>query len=90
MRLWIKKYVFGLKWSLTLVPEVSVSVPENLKDAQSPRVILLFTRLSVGLFREKLFCMFVCLLVCFVNELFSDADYTGSTAIWVHCRFSVL
>jgi hypothetical protein len=41
VRLWIKKYVFELKWSFTLVPEVSVSVPEKLTDAQSPPVFSL-------------------------------------------------
>ena len=76
LRLWIKKYVFELKWSLTLVPEVSVSVPEKLNDAQSPPVISLLGECGV-VWRKALF--FVYLLVCFVNELFSDADYIAST-----------
>jgi hypothetical protein len=41
MRLWIKKYVFELKWNFSLVPDVLVSVPANLTDVQSPPVFSL-------------------------------------------------
>ena len=61
LRLWIKKYVFELKWSLTLVPEVSVSVPEKLNDAQSPPVISLLGECGV-VWRKALF-LFICLFV---------------------------
>ena len=47
-----------------------------------------FTRWVWGCLEKSSF-VFVCLLVCFVNELFSDADYIAST-VWVHYQFSVL
>jgi hypothetical protein len=55
VRLWIKKYVFELKWSFTLVPEVSVSVPEKLTDAQSPPVFSLLGELGRCLERSSSF-----------------------------------
>ena len=75
VRLWIKKYIFELKWSFTLVPEVSVSVPEKLTDAQSPPVFSLLGELGRCLERSSSFQ----LAFFFVNELFSDVDYIAST-----------